>query len=571
MKKYLFAVCLLLVLIVPLTLVGAQEPGEGGAVIEGNPSGSINFSSLNPLRCWGTDCSVLTNMMFPTLIGVDPPNAVLAPGAPGGLAIDWEASEDGLTYTFTLRDDLAWTDGEMISAEDVAFTFNAILSEEIEAASYGSVVDTVDSVELIDDSTIAITLTTPACTALTDIAIRIIPEHVFVDFADMVGHDFDFNPSVSYGVFGFHELMAGDRVTLIGNQDWAWAAEGVMPEGYLYVDVPDSTVEVERFLAGEFNFTSGVATEHRNRVREDAGAQIYEYPANSWGYIGLNLGDPANPQNGLDDDGNLIPQDPHPIFGDVRVRRALQQALDVEGIIDAALFGEGSVMPSFDVPSSWAFNEDLKDNYPYPYDTEAATALLDEAGWVDDDGDPETPRVCQGCMYAEEGTPFTFELLTNEGNDARYRMGVMVQDQLRAMGIEMTFTPMDFNTMIENTASQAYDAYLLGWSPGFPYDPDTSWFLSPEQDIIEWGFNDVSYYNEEFVALQEEAKNLPGCDFAARAEIYAEMQEIFMHDMPYIMIHNTQGMYAAAADMEGWAPFPLQSRWNIHQWVARQN
>lgn len=568
MKKLFLLVCILLIAMVPLA--AQEEPGTGGPVIEGNSSGSINFSSLNPLRCWGTDCSVITNMLFPNLINIDPATTLYAPNTPDSLATGWDISDDGLVYTFYLREDAYWTDGEQITAEDVLFTANALYIDEIEASSWASFASVVESVEMIDDFTIQMNLYDAACTAFGDIAIPVIPSHLFEEPMDMVDHDFDFNPSPSYGIFQFLELNAGDRLSLAANQNAFWAENAVIPEGYLYVDVPDATVEMERFLAGEFNFTSGVATEHRDRIRE-ADVQYFEYDGISWGYIGFNLGDPANPQNGVDDDGNVVPQDPHPIFGDVRVRHALQMALDVENIIDAALFGEGAVMPSFVVPWSWAFNQEIADNYPYGYDPAAAVALLAEAGWVDHDGDTETPLVCQGCLYADEGAEFTFELLTNDGNDARYRMGVMVQDQLREIGIDMAFTPMEFNTMIENTASQEYDAYLLGWSAGFPYDPDPSWFLSVEEDIIEWGFNDVSYYNEEFVDLMNEAKYLSGCDFDERAELYRQMQQIFMDDMPYIMIYIAQGMYAAQPDVENWSPYPNQSRWNVEQWTVRQD
>ena len=573
MKRFLLIVGVLLVVVISFT-VGAQEigPGEGAPIIEGNFSGSQNFSSLNPLRCSGTDCSVITALLFPNLLGVDE-NGVIVPDAQDAVTKTWEVSEDGLTYTFHLRDDLYWSDGVQITANDLAFSIEAIFhSEEAEVAGGLSyLAGEIASYEVVDDFTLIIVLNTAACTNLVNISfIPAVPLHVFgddyttLDYTTLNGHDFDTNPGVTSGVFDFLELIPGERVALSANQDYLWSMnDQVIPQGYLYVDVPDQTVQIERFLAGELSLVSAVPTASREQIRAAENVQYYEYPGNTWGFIALNLANPDNPQPGMDEAGAIIPQDPHPIFGDARVRRAMWMAMDVVGIIEAGMFGEGYPLPSYDIISSWAYDDTLA---TVPYDVDAAGALLDEAGWtMGDDG----VRECHGCLYAEEGAKFSFELITNEGNEARGRMGVMAQDQLRQVGIEVIFTPMDFNTMVDLSVNQTYDAYLLGWNNGFPYDPDLSWLFLPEQDAPGFGYNDVSYYNPEFVDLINQAKNVPGCDTAARAELYHEMQRIFQEDAPYIMIYSNTGMYAASSDTENWVPYPNQLRRTISGWVRQ--
>jgi len=160
MKRILIVILLFSLLAVP---IAAQSvgPGEGLPIIEGNTSGSINIGSLNPLRCLATDCSTVTALLFPTVFGVDPQSAYFAPNAPDGLASDWSISDDGLVYTINLRQDLYWSDGQQITADDVVFTLEAILSDEIESTQSSALLDVIDSVRKVDDFTVEVTLQSP--------------------------------------------------------------------------------------------------------------------------------------------------------------------------------------------------------------------------------------------------------------------------------------------------------------------------------------------------------------------------------------------------------------------------
>lgn len=565
MKKLFFVV--LLCTLLPLGLVNAQDevqPGEGLPIVEGNSSGSINIGSLNPLRCLATDCATVTSMLFPTLIGVDFETGYYAPDAQDGLALDWSVSEDGLEYTFTLRQDLTWTDGEPITAEDVAFSMNAILSDEIESTISANVIGTVTGVEALDDYTVKFTFAESACTALGDVNIPVVPAHVFESFVDMVDNSFDRDPSVSSGVFSFLGTEAGERVALQANQEYKWAPNGVIPQGWIYLDVPSTTVEVERFLAGELNLIS-VPSENRSQFRNNPDFQTFEYPANSWSYIGLNLADPANPQPAMDADGNPIDQGYHPLFGDNNVRRAIQHAIDVQGLIEGALFGEGVQMASYELPTSWALDPDLA---PVAFDPEAAGAMLDAAGFpMGADG----IRVADDtALYAEPGTRLSFELILEDSTESSQRTAALVQDQLLQVGIEVELNPLDFNTAIDLIGGQTYDAYLLGWSNSFPADPDFSAIFSAEADEPPFGFNDTSYANQKLFDLMEEARVLPGCDQETRAGLYHEIQSILQADQPYIWLFTSTVLVASSADVQNFNPYPNATRWNIHEWVRSQ-
>lgn len=166
MKKLVLAI-VATVLLVALSagVAFAQEPapGEGGVIIQGNTRGSANLGSFIQLRCSGVDCRDSGGLMFPNLLGLDPARLVTV-GADtwdvGQLALNWEISEDGLVYTFNLRQDAYWTDGEQITADDVIFSWLALeQGEAIEvSASYGPTARDIENIEKIDDFTIAVTV-----------------------------------------------------------------------------------------------------------------------------------------------------------------------------------------------------------------------------------------------------------------------------------------------------------------------------------------------------------------------------------------------------------------------------
>lgn len=583
-KRLLVIVAILVVALAIPVITQAQEPGEGGPIIQGNFSGSVNIGSFNRIRCSGTDCDEIAQFLVPSVIGVNPESATFAPftgdasgASAGGLATGWEVSEDGLTYTVSLRDDLTWNDGTPITANDVAFSYYAIASGEVESDLTGYVDQPgagVEAINVIDDYTIEFTMGAPLCDALNRIAaIYPLPAQYFgfdgdfeaFDYTVMVDHPMDTEPAVSYGPFKWVRTVASEQIALEADANYE---QPVIPQGFIYLDVPDQTVLLERFLAGETNYLNGPPQASMEEIRNTDGVQPYDYPGNSWDYVGLNLADPSNPQNGTDEDGNIIDQGLHPIFGDVRVRRAMQHAINVPDIIQGAVFGEGSQMAANELPTSWALNPDLE---AIPYDAEAAVALLEEAGWLDEDGDGV--RECVSCTTAEPGTPLEFTLKTNEGNSRRESIGVIIQDQLSEVGVQVNFEAIDFNTLIAEFQSQDYDAYILGWRNGFPVDPDQTQLFTEQGDIVGEGFNAQSYYNprvSELMALANNAVETDGCSFEARAEFYYEIQELMQADQPYLWLYALNGMYAASDAVGGFGPFPNQPFWNVQDWAISQ-
>ncbi|NJL96137.1 MAG: hypothetical protein HC915_21605 [Anaerolineae bacterium] len=265
------------------------------------------------------------------------------------------------------------------------------------------------------------------------------------------------------------------------------------------------------------------------------------------------------------------PQGQHPIFGDVRVRQALQHAMNIDEIVNGPLNGNATAMTAGTIPTSWSLHPELERR---PQDLEEARRLLDEAGWVAE-GDPlvdggDGLRVCRGCATAEDGTEFFFELM-NVG-DVRNDVAVVLQDQLAQIGVEVEVVVLDFNTMYDtNMGTQIYDAAVAGWRGGLPFDPDQRSFFGAETDIFGegYGFNFPSYYNAEFEELAAQVNAVEGCDQTARAEIAHRMQEILWEDQPYLWLYALNDLYAANG-MDNFDPRPGFGSWNADQWIVRQ-
>lgn len=566
----ILVVGLIIVLLGVMIAPTAAQEGEGGIIID-STFGSSGASTLNPIYCLDTVCSRLISLMMPGLLGIDQETVSIAAGVPGAVAASYTVSEDGLTYTFTLRDDWFWTDGTPITSADFLYYYQALADPTVESP-LSFTLSTIESVEAPDPQTLVITFNVNDCTALGNAAFTAVPSHVLPPVgAELLAADYNLNPTVTSGPFQFGALTP-EQASLVFNPDYP-ASDTILgyvsPEGYIQKLVADQTVQVEQFLAGELTTLEFVPLDRRDDIRAAAEAgdvQIYEWVGNTWDYLALNFADPTNPQNGLDENGNPIDQGHHPFFGDPRVRQAIAYGIDVDAIMEAAVFGEGQRMVSSLFPTAPGYNDELE---PFPYDPERAAALLDEAGFVDHDGDPATPRIAQGALYAEDGTEFRFELITNQGNSRRETTAQIIQQQLAQIGIAVDFNPLDFNTVLEIMDAQTFDAFILGWRNGFPDDPDQEQLFAASSDVVGSGSNNVSYNNPEFDRLQREAKTVPGCDINERAAIYREAQAIIQQDLPYVWLFSQSGMYAAQANVENWGPLPAQPIWNIDAWAIR--
>lgn len=527
-------------------------PMQGGVWVEGS---STDATILNPILASDSPSFDVLSWFFPSLLGQDPFSGAIVPT---DMAESWEVSEDGLVWTFHLRDGVMWSDGEQVTADDFKFTYDAIASDLVETPRKSNL-DNIESIEILDPLTIQVTYSKVQCDALNNLGLGWLPSHLYAeDFSDVMDSPLNEAPTISAGEFIFNEWMRDDNITVLRN-DTYWKGAPNM-DGWIYKIVPDPGARLAQLQTGELDLI-GAQPEQLTTVQLDPNLNLYTFKDDGYSYIGLNQANPENPQAGQDDDGNLVEQDPHPILSDLAVRRAIAHALDYDTIISKVYLGQGYQIAANVLPAvEWAHDPSL---HPYEFDTEQAAQILEDAGWTDSDEDGV--RECNGCTTAEEGAPLTLRLQTNAGNTTREDLGVLAKDQLDSIGFNIQFEAIEFGTLVGELLGQTFDMVIIGWT-GLGTDPNDDSFWHSKFDTPGSGFNFVSYQNPRIDELLEQAVSVPGCAPAERAPFYQEIQQIIHEDIPYVFVTGSVGNIGYSKKFNGVDPGPWIFYHNIESW-----
>jgi peptide/nickel transport system substrate-binding protein len=473
--------------------------------------------------------------------------------------------------TFHVRQDAIWSDGEPITAEDYKFMFDALMATDDEGnpalveSPRLNMVEYVETVELIDEYTLQVTFSEPICTNFVSLTLAWWPSHVFLsdpdfEWADLAEHPFSWEPTVFAGPFMFQEWVKDDHITLVRNPDYYKGAPYL--DGIVLRIVANETVEKEMFKAGESD-VYGVNPKYLTEIEQVEFADIYKFFTNQYTYVGLQAGDPENPQPRLNDDGSVNEDHgAHPILSKKEVRQALVYATDRNSIISKIIYGQGAPLQSHIIPIfGWAYNDELE---PRDFDQEKAAAILEEAGWVLPEG--AEVRVCQGCGTTDDGTPMKLNLKTNAGNETRESIMALLQQQWGEVGIDVEIEAMEWNAYLDVLLGQTFDAVIIGWS-GVDEDNETLFFA--QYDSPGGGLNFCSFYRPDYEPLELEAKTVEGCSYEDRGEIYKQIQEIFYDEQPYIWLYAPRSIAAFNQRIGGVNPGPWSTIYNIHEWYIQ--
>ena len=516
-RRILFVLIAILVLMIP----AATSFGQDSETIVIRSLGNITSFNL-----WLTNdgASVQAgDLIFPTMFEQDKFTGEMIPGL-----TSWEISEDGLTYTFTIRDDANWSDGTPITSADIKFSIEAAQQEDIVTVEENTV-EAITAVNIIDDKTYEIVLDQLNCAILGNFQdLHFMPAHKYADdFSDFDSSDFNLNPDISGGSYILEEWAPDEFQRFRANPDY-WGGAPNIPFVVLRV-IGEQALVIQAIQAGEIDYTQ-FQGDLFQQIQNKDDLQWVAYPQVSTNFLSLNWVDPTTPVNAYDEDGNLIEQTPHPFFSDVRVRQAVAMGWNKMDVIETLGGAEGGTRLLGVVPPAfgWAYNNDIE---PWPYDPDAAMALLDEAGWTDGDGDGV--RECNGCETAEEGTPLAFTFRYSDILQLFETEVLVAQDQLGQIGFDVSLELVEWANYIPDVyLGQNHEATAMSNSLAADPHEFTDLLLST-QDIVGGGNNLTSYVNPEIDALIEQATIVPGCDQAERAEIYYQIQEIAHNDVAY--------------------------------------
>ncbi|MBR8740663.1 ABC transporter substrate-binding protein [Nocardiopsis sp. MG754419] len=467
--------------------------------------------SFNPFTA---QLAVTTNILrhvYDRLVTVDPDTNEPA----ASLAESWDTSDDGLTWTFHLRDDATFSDGEQLTADDVAWTFTTIMENDAAAIASGNYVSAFEEVTAEDDRTVVIELDEPQAT-MTALNVPIVPRHVWEpileaegeDFSDYVGDDL---PTVGSGPFVLTEHSRGEHIRLEANPDHWRGAPGFDELYFRYYSEKDAAVEALR--SGEVSFVYELTDAQATSLEtvDDIAVNI----ADGKRFQAFTINPGAETQDGEEfGDG-------HPALQDLTVRQAIVKAIDNEEIVQQGANGQavaaGGYLPPRYADFHWAPEGD---EAILDFDPEAANAMLDEAGY--DRGD-------DGVRVSPDGDRLELRMHVHADRPDNVQAGLVIAERLADVGIEIDNRTVDPGILSDALYDAEYDLIFTGWTvnpdPDYVFSIHTCDALPTEPGTMQ---GDAYFCDEEYDELYQE--QLGEYDREARAEIIHRLQEVLYRE-----------------------------------------
>ena len=493
---------------------------------------SGDAQTLNPILSHDSQSNYNITMIFNGVMQINPSTAVPM----GDLAKSFDISSDGLTYSFVLADGVKWQDGQAFSADDVKFTYGMMLNPDSKSPRYTQLNTVVKSIDVQDATHFTVALKQPNAAFLsTGMGYGIIPQHILKDVQppQLAQHGFSTGKkgvTIGTGPFVFEEWVQNDHITLSKNPTY-W--RGVPPlDQWTFKVVPNQTVLTQQLKTGEVDY-GVIQPSDVETMQKQSSVTVQMYSTFSETFWCYQL-DPAKST----------------VFQDKAVRQALLYALDREQIVNAVLFGYAAVAIGTIPPVSWAYNPDgitLK----YPYDVAKAKSLLDQAGWVPgSDG-----------IRAKNGQRLSFTLLSSTLNSSWQQYATVFQQSWKAIGVEAKPDLIEWSAFLTKISQEkSFDMFFEGF--GWGVDPDQStWFASAS---YAGGLNRGKYSNPQVDKLLADA--LATTDQAKRKQIYTQIENIVMDDLPYVVTDFPKGIYGVNKRVHNYFPNAINTTFDAHQW-----
>ncbi|WP_088178050.1 peptide-binding protein [Methylovorus sp. MM2] len=469
----------------------------------GEPSGLI------PMIAGESAASAVAGNIFNSLLKYDK-NLELE----GELATSWLVSPDQRTITFTLKPNLKWADGKALTSADVLFTWK-LVTDDNTRTPYASDYKLVTKAETPNAQTFRVTYAQPYAPAMDSWAgLQILPKHL-LEGQDINTTAFARQP-VGSSYYKLESWRNGERISLVRNANSTQGPAKI--EHLVSRFIPDAASQFLELLADNIDSMNLNPIQYarifpaRPELIKKIG--LYKELGNNYTYLGFNL--------------------KHKPFDDIRVRQAINYAINKQEIIDGVLLGLGEPVSSPYKPGTRWSNPNLQ---PYKYDPAKAIALLKEAGFKDHNRDG---------ILIRDGKPLAFEILTNQ-NKQREMSAVLIQRRLKEIGIDAKIRVMEWASFVGRFIKTGdFDVVLLGW--GLSLDPDQfSIWHSSQQGPGQ--FNFIGYNNPQVDKLLEQGRM--ELDPDKRMKIYHEFASVLQEDSPIVYLFAGYGLPAIHKRVKG--------------------
>ncbi len=505
-----------------------SQPIAGGEIVVACAS---DIPGLNEIATSSSQTSTeLILRMFVKLLDELPDYQDHPPTFEPRLATSYEWSEDHRTLTFHLRRDAVWSDGVPITAEDVRWTWQVQTSDQT-VWENASMKEHITDVEVVDDYTARYHFTHAYPGQLVQANEgAILPKHAWGRLPLEQWRTnlpwFTDNLVVS-GPFTLDSWTPQEEIVLKRNERY-------FEPGIPYLDrvifriTPDPTSQLTQLRTGVIDYIRQVPAEAARQIDASPKTRLLTY----W---------PAqfNP---------IIWNTKNPLFSEPSTRRALALAIDRQTIVDTLWYGFAKPAKSPVISSVWAHHKEMA---PLPYDPEGARKLLAENGWTDSDGDGILDR---------DGERFSFELLTNIGNRERNDAAVMIQDQLKKIGVQVSPRPVEWNALDDRMSSGNFGAIIMGLGLDTSLDMSSFFKTDPEGKELNFGYYSNARVDEIFSEISTVL------DIEAARPLLFELQEILQREQPHTYLWESQRLVGARSTLQGATPSSVGTYDQMRYW-----
>jgi peptide/nickel transport system substrate-binding protein len=509
-------------------LAGTPTGKPGGAIVVAATSDGVTFHPY--LRTDSASGAYQALVYAGSLVTYDPKTLESVPEA----AKSWTVSEDRLTYTFTLRDDLFWSDGTPMTSADYKWTFDQAIKPE-NKYPYISNLQEIAAYDAPSPKTIVVKLKEPIVVGIeTADAVTPLPKHIWekLDWSDPQKNPQILAPTVGSGPYLLKEWQKDTRAVFVANDTYYDGRPLI--DTVTYRIVPSSEIAYQMLKTGEVDFSS-FTPDNYAEAKTLPNVTVYEWwpAAASWMYLGFNLR--------------------RPYLQDVEVRRALAYAIDREAIAEHVLNGLARPTYSAFTPSSWVYNPDVPH---YDFDLEKAKSMLDQAGW----------RVGPGGIRQKDGQPLKLRVIfgPNTSKTAE-RVVTVAQQAWNDVGVDVEVTGMEWGTYLAQLRQEPFD-----WDVNFGVWSSTiepHWMNQIWREDSIPSLNAVAYVNKHLEELFD--LGVREFDREKRKKIYQEIQSILSTDAPYVFLTFNLSYTGINNRVGGIEPTAIGITYNRERWYIK--
>ena len=478
-----------------------------------NLSISSNPSRINPILASDSASSEISQWIFNGLFKYDKNGNIV-----NDLASNYKFIND-TTLEISIKQNILWHDGIKLTADDIIFTYNKIIDPKI-FTSLKSSFAYVQSVKKINNYKIEVKYKEPYFKALNIWMTGILPSHILKNEPDLMKSDFNKNP-IGTGSYKLKTLKNSSDIILDANNKYFDNRPNIDKLSYKFLADPTTSFFMLKQKKLDVGSITPLQIDRQISHKFIQNYTIVEKPSFGYTYMGFNLS--------------------HPKFKNIKIRQALNLAINRQELVDILFFGHGKICTGPFLPNTFAFNDNVKAPIQ---NIKKAKKLLNDLGYSKD-------------------KPFEFEVVTNANNSVRVYAAQILQYQLAKVGIKMTIRVMEWQAFLNTIVMpKKYEAIILGWGLSLMPDAKPLWHSSSNK---KGGFNLVNYSNKNVDNLIEEgAKTI---DKNKLSLIYKDIFKKITDDIPYLFLYIPNSITVVNKDIKNVNPSFLGIMHNQKNWI----